>query len=147
MHSATHAKTLSNNILLALYNTLIPPHIHYCIIVWGYNFKRVYKLQKRVLWIIAKCPIFSHTDSTFIKFNLLKVNYIFELNQHKFVFKCMQGNVPDFFQDFCPDQISNLHNYNTRNCSNIRQIETRREFRKKCLRYDIVQKINHVRQI
>ena len=139
--------TLPNNILLALYNTLILPHIHYCILAWGYDFKRVYKLQKRVLRIIDKCPIFSHTDPIFIKFNLLKVNHIFELNQHKFVFKCIHSNVPDFFEDFCPDQITNLHNYNTRNCLNIRQIETRREFRKKCLRYDLIQKINHTPNI
>ena len=139
--------TLPNNILLALYNTLILPHIHYCILAWGYDFKRVYKLQKRVLRIIDKCPIFSHTDPIFIKFTLLKVNHIFELNQHKFVFKCIHSNVPDFFKDFCPDQITNLHNYNTRNCLNIKQIETRREFRKKCLRYDLIQKINHTPNI
>ena len=54
---------------------------------------------------------------------------------------------PIFFKDFCPDQISNLHNYNTRNCLNIRQIETRREFRKKWLRYDIIQKIKHTPNI
>ena len=69
--------SLPNNILLALYNTLILPHIHYCILVRGYDFKRVYKLQKRILRIFDKCPIFSHTDPIFIKFNLLKVNYIF----------------------------------------------------------------------
>ena len=54
---------------------------------------------------------------------------------------------PIFFKDFCPDQISNLHNYNTRNCLNIRQIETRREFRKQWLRYDIIQKIKHTPNI
>ena len=89
--------TLPDNILLALYNTLILPHIHYCILAWGYDFKRVYTFQKKVPKIIDECPIFSHTDPIFLKFNLLKVNHIFYLNQHKFVFKCIHSNVHNFF--------------------------------------------------
>ena len=58
--------TLPDNILLALYNTLILPHIHYCTLAWGYDFKRVYKFQKRVPKIIDECPIFSHTDPIFL---------------------------------------------------------------------------------
>ena len=63
--------TLPNYILLALYNTLILAHIHYCILAWGYNFKRVYKIKKKKVFIIIdKSPIVDHTDPKFIKFNL-----------------------------------------------------------------------------
>ena len=35
------------NILLTLYNTLFLPHIHYGILLWGYNLNRICILQKR----------------------------------------------------------------------------------------------------
>ena len=35
------------NILITLYNTLILPHIHYGILLWGYNLNRICILQKK----------------------------------------------------------------------------------------------------
>ena len=36
---------LPQNILLTLYNALIGPHLNYCILAWGFDSKRLHKLQ------------------------------------------------------------------------------------------------------
>ena len=38
---------LSQNILSYIYNSLIMPHINYCILLWGHANKRIFKLQKK----------------------------------------------------------------------------------------------------
>ena len=42
-------------ILLTLYNTLILPHLNYCILLWGANTENIHKLQKKLygLFLIA----------------------------------------------------------------------------------------------
>ena len=40
-------KILPKKILLTLYNTLILPHIHYGILLWGYNLNKICILQKK----------------------------------------------------------------------------------------------------
>ena len=44
--------TLPQNILINIYNSLIIPHINYCILLWGSENSRVSKLQKRAVRII-----------------------------------------------------------------------------------------------
>ena len=44
---------LKINILLTLYNTLILPHIHYGILLWGYNLNRICILQKKAIRAIT----------------------------------------------------------------------------------------------
>ena len=41
--------TFPKNILLSIYNSLILPHINYCILSWGYNSNKIFMLQKRRL--------------------------------------------------------------------------------------------------
>ena len=47
---------LPQHILLLLYNSLVLPHLNYCIILWGccnkYLLERLYKLQKRAVRIV-----------------------------------------------------------------------------------------------
>ena len=35
------------NIKILLYNTLLIPHINYCLMAWGFNCNRLYTLQKK----------------------------------------------------------------------------------------------------
>ena len=37
------------NIRLMLYNTLILPHLNYCVTAWGYQCNRIIKLQKKAI--------------------------------------------------------------------------------------------------
>ena len=59
--------------LLTIYNYLILPHLSYCLLAWGHDSKRIYKLQKKTIRIIDKSHFFSHTDSIFRKLNVLKI--------------------------------------------------------------------------
>ena len=37
------------NIRIMLYNTLILPHLNYCVTAWGYQCNRIIKLQKKAI--------------------------------------------------------------------------------------------------
>ena len=71
--------TLPQNILINIYNSLIIPHINYCILLWGSENSRVSKLQKRAVQIIRKESRLSHTDPIYKELNLLKINDIYRL--------------------------------------------------------------------
>ena len=62
-----------------LYNTLLLPHINYCILSWGYKCDRITNIQKRA---ISKCN--AHTEPIFKQFKLLKVNHILQMQEFKF---------------------------------------------------------------
>ena len=85
---------ITDQILLTIYNSLILPHLNYCILAWGYDSKRLYKLQKKALRIINKSPYLAHTDPMFIKYNVLKVKDILEQNHLKKIFKLLHRSLP-----------------------------------------------------
>ena len=47
-------------ILTTLYNSLINPYLHYCILTWGTNYERFLILQKRVVRIITNSHFLAH---------------------------------------------------------------------------------------
>ena len=55
------------NILVTLYNSLFLSHLNYCTLAWGYEHKRITKLQKKVIRIIHMARYSSHTDPLFKK--------------------------------------------------------------------------------
>ena len=71
--------TLPQNILINIYNSLIIPHINYCIRLWGSENNRISKLQKRAVRIIRKESRLSHTDPILKELNILKINDIYRL--------------------------------------------------------------------
>ena len=53
------------NILLTLYNSLIVPHLNYCILTWGSKFFNCHKkliLQKEALMIITDSNYIAHSE-------------------------------------------------------------------------------------
>ena len=85
---------IPDQILLTIYNSLNLPHLNYCIMAWGYDSKRLYKLQEKALRIINKSPYLVHTDPMFIKYNVLKVKDILEQNHLQFLFKLVHRVLP-----------------------------------------------------
>ena len=54
---------LPQNILKILYNSLILPHLQYCILSWGFKSDRIFKLQKglfELLHVVSIMPIQNH---------------------------------------------------------------------------------------
>ena len=59
------------SVLVNLYNTMILPHISYCIVIWGkcanYLLDRIFILQKRAIRIITNSHFLTSTDRLFLK--------------------------------------------------------------------------------
>ena len=85
-YSSQHA-VKKQSVLILLYYSVILLHIYYCILAWGTNTKRLFKLQKRAVIIITRSPYLSLKDPIFLHLKLLKVNNLYKLFQLEFYFK------------------------------------------------------------
>ena len=84
---------IPQNILKILCNSLILPHLQYCILSWGFKSDRIFKLQKRAVRIIACSKYNAHTEPLLKTLNLFKIedimkkkhwNYIIDTNKMNF---------------------------------------------------------------
>ena len=62
---------LPKSIRIILYNSLILPHINYCLMIWGYQCNRIKKLQKKAIRIISVTKYNSHTEPLFKSISVL----------------------------------------------------------------------------
>ena len=121
--------------IILLYYSLILPHINYCILAWGTNTKRVFKLQKRAVRIITRSHYLSHTDPIFLHLKLLKIIDLYKLFQLKFYFKLTNQLLPQYFYSFDLKTNHDIHLHNTRQ-------RHKHEFAKRCIRYQLPSEIN-----
>ena len=63
---------LPQHIKTIIYNTLILPHLNYCILCWGFKSNRVFALQKKAVRIITCSKYNAHTEPLFKTVKLLK---------------------------------------------------------------------------
>ena len=133
---------LPQNVLLTIYNSLINPYLHYCILAWGNsNTDRLLKLQKKAVRIISHAHFLAHTDNLFQNLKILKIEDIF--NQHQLVFYHK-------FRNLClPTSMSNLitiQNNNVRSSHSAfflkPPIRTNTESAKLCIRHTLPNFIN-----
>ena len=85
--------TLPQRIQLMLYNSLLLPHINYCLTTWGYHCHRLQKLQKTAIRIITLSKYNEHTAPLFKKLNLLIIKDILALQELKLYYKFIHNNV------------------------------------------------------
>ena len=90
--------TLPQRIKLMLYNSLLLPHINYCLTTWGYQCHRLQKLQKRAIPIITLSKYNDHTAPLFKKLNFLTIKDILALQELKLYYKFIHTNVPPYIQ-------------------------------------------------
>ena len=86
---------LPQHILLAIYNSMFLPHINYCIIAWGYNYQRIFKIQRKVVIVISLNKYKAHTDPLFKHLKLLKMKDIHQIQQLKFYHKLINNQTPN----------------------------------------------------
>ena len=105
--------------LLDLYNTMVLPHLQYCLLNWG-NFKGdrniglrdgLLTLQKTFVRIISGSHRISHADPLFARLGVLKVGDLYSQRVRVFSYQLSRGQLP------CG--VSSLfnkieHGYNTR---------------------------------
>ena len=121
------------NVRLTLYYSLVFPYLAYCNMIWASNYNhrltRIKVLQTRIIRIIAGLPYNSHTDPLFSYFGFLKLSQIKhkQINEfmHRYVFNTLPTVYPNFFT-----VASDIHSYNTRNRSSIRNAFARTNSRK-----------------
>ena len=105
--------------LLLLYNTMVLPHLQYCLINWG-NFQGdhnlglrngLLSLQKRLVRIICGSHRISHADPLFAELGTLKVDDLYTQAVRMFAFKAARGMLPGGMASM----VSKVnHGYNTR---------------------------------
>ena len=62
--------TFPKNILLSIYNSLILPHINYCILSWGYNSNKIFMLQKKRRLEQLILPGIMRTPSRYLSYTI-----------------------------------------------------------------------------
>lgn len=119
---------LPKNVLLSLYYTMIFPYLTYGNIVWASTYHSrlncLMVLQKRIVRIITHSNYLAHTNPLFMNLHLLN---IFEINFFQiacFVYLFYNNDLPDVFHNFFVANNS-IHNYNTRNSSNLHRFKCR----------------------
>ena len=88
-----------------LYNTLIVPHLTYCILSWGLllsDTHRIHVLQKKGLRIVPGGDYLSHTEPICKQMQLLKVADMFRVALWNFYYKLMNSLLHMYFNIFRP---------------------------------------------
>ena len=102
--------------LLDLYNTMVLPHLQYCLINWG-NFKgdhnlglrdRLITLQKCLVRIVCGAGRLSHADPLFAGLSTLKVDDLFAQCVRIFPYKMLRGMLPGGMASFS-SKINHVH--------------------------------------
>ena len=138
---------LPQRITLMLYNSLLLPHINYCLTTWGYQCHRLQKLQKRVIRIITLSKYNDHTAPLFKKLNLLIIKDILALQELTLYYKFIHNNVPPYIQQWQIKQNTNIHSHYTRNQNEFYVVGTKHAFAKQCLKHNLPNTLNATPQI
>ena len=127
---------LPQQILSTIYTSLITPHVNYGILLWGHEATRIYKLQKKAIWTISKSKYNAHTEPIFKKLQFLKLNDIFKLQQLKFYYKLIKGDLPKYFQHFSYIHNFEIHHHYTRETSTVEPLTNDHPHQRPSLSYD-----------
>ena len=122
-----------------LYNSLLLPHINYCLTTCGYQCHRLKKLQKRAIRIITLSKYNDHTAPLFKKLNILTIKDILALQELKLYYKFIQNNLPRYIQQI---KKNNIHNHYTRNQNEFYIVGTKHAFAKQCLKNNLPNTLN-----
>ena len=141
--------TLPQRIKIMLCNSLLLPHINYCLTTWGYQCNRLQKLQKRAIRIITLSTYNDHTAPLFKKLNLLTIKDILALQELKLYYKSIHNNLPPYIKQWQIKQITNniIHNHYTRNQNEFYISGTKHAFTKQRVKQNVPNTLNATPQI
>ena len=110
---------------------------------YGDEATRIYKLQKKAIRTISKSKYNAHTEPIFKKLQFLKLNDIFKLQQLKFYYKLIKGDLPKYFQHFSYIHNFEIHHHYTRETSSIFIPRVNHAYAQKHIRHNLIQTINN----
>ena len=88
-------------ILLAIYNALVLPHINYCILSWGADSNTIFILQKKAVRTIASAGYNAHTEPFYKLYNLLKIEDIYKFRLLVLYHNISHLKTPQYLEIFC----------------------------------------------
>ena len=100
-------------ILISLYNTLLLPHINYCLLSWGSSnaAESIFLQQKKAIRAISSASHNAHTEPLFKIFNILKLNDIFNYRLLTFYYNLRHNKVPHYIATFLPNTSIAINRY------------------------------------
>ena len=103
---------LPSRILKTIYSSVILCQLNYDILVWGQNYKRMFKLQKRVMRInTMSCSKYNaHSEPC---------EDIGKLQELKFYYTLVHRQLPSYFNCISVTTINAIHQHNTRQTGNL----------------------------
>ena len=104
---------LPQHIKTIIYNTLILPHLNYCILCWGFKCNRVFALQKKAVRIITCSKYNAHTEPLFKAVKLLKFSDLLKLRELNFYYKFIHKLLTIPLQNWQIIRNTNIHEHNT----------------------------------
>ena len=117
--------TLPPRIMYTLYNTLILPHFHYGLLLWGHEHTRLHKLQKRAIRTITISKYNSQFTEPLCKLlNIIKLPDLYKLELYKLYYKIHREPVPYYLTTILHPL---THHYNTRREA-VQQLKTLHTF-------------------
>ena len=128
---------LPSRILKNIYSSLILCQLNYGILVWGKNYKRIFKLQKRVMRIITCSKYNAHSEPLFKELKLLKLEVI-----RTFYYKLVHRQLPSYFNCISVTTINAVHQHNTRQSGNHYSDRVKHDFAKPCIRFSVIDTVN-----
>lgn len=128
---------LPKDILLSIYNSLILPHLNYCLLTWGFGIvNRIQKIQKRAVRYISHSEYRAHTAPLFNSLRLLTFDDIFMRLILKFLFQVQNSMLPEYFKTFITKRNSDIHSFNTRRKNELhRTHENHKMYTRNCIKY------------
>jgi hypothetical protein len=112
---------LDERLLVSLYNSMVLPHLQYCLMAWGgfesdrnkAQGETLLKLQKRYVGLNAAKRGLYHADPLFAKYGILKVGNLYRQQPTLYAWKFSNGRLPDS-QGAILRRVGESHNYGTR---------------------------------
>ena len=132
------------SVLLTLYNTLILPHFHYCLLLWGSSIKEnhpLHLLQKKAVRIIDNSHYIAHTEPICKVHRLLKLPDMFSIALWKFYHKLMNNKLPECFSTIKPKLPEIIEHYEIRNPV-FHLPAIKHKFAENLLQYCLIKQIN-----
>ncbi len=96
---------LPTQMKILIYNSLVLPHLNFVILIWGFKYEKVTKLQKRVIRILSPNEYNANSEPLFKKHKLLKICDIFKLQELKFYYKYKNSKLSHYLQSTFPAQL------------------------------------------
>ena len=107
--------------MLTLYNSMVLPHLQYCLIVWG-DFQEgrntvrgesLLKLQKRFMGLVAGKRGRFHADPLFGEYGVLKIDDLYRQQLRVYAWQFWKGQLPQGQAEML-GRVGNVHGHSTR---------------------------------